>query len=149
MGYHGRHVAAPYGHRQALHGQGRLSHRPSHLALHLLLLDSPDGVVQKVIESLSFNSLNRKKNHNHFHNVFSGNGDGHFSSYFQSALVGNSLNNASMPRDLAFGAVITLRSHHAGSGYLHSHNHLYPEGIGSKQQQESETHTVTCIKKSI
>ena len=42
-----------------------------------------------------------------------------------------------MPRDLAFGAVITLRSHHAGSGYLHSHNHLYPEGIGSKQQQES------------
>jgi len=65
----------------------------------------------------------------------SGNGDGHFSSYFQSALVGNSLNNASMPRDLAFGAVITLRSHHAGSGYLHSHNHLYPEGIGSKQQQ--------------
>ena len=43
-----------------------------------------------------------------------------------------------MPRDLAFGAVITLRSHHAGSGYLHSHNHLYPEGIGSKQQQESD-----------
>ena len=44
-----------------------------------------------------------------------------------------------MPRDLAFGAVITLRSHHAGSGYLHSHNHLYPEGIGSKQQQGSDS----------
>jgi dolichyl-phosphate-mannose-protein mannosyltransferase len=64
-----------------------------------------------------------------------GNGDGHFSSFFQSALVGNALNNASMPRELAFGAVITLRSYKAGSGYLHSHNHLYPEGMGAKQQQ--------------
>ncbi len=40
-----------------------------------------------------------------------------------------------MPREMAFGAVVTLRSHKAGSGYLHSHNHLYPEGVGAKQQQ--------------
>ena len=92
-----------------------------------------------VIENRSSNALNREKMQ-HFRNAFSGNGDGHFSSFFQSALVGNALNNASMPRDLAFGAVISLRSHHAGSGYLHSHNHLYPEGVGSKQQQESDTH---------
>jgi dolichyl-phosphate-mannose--protein O-mannosyl transferase len=30
--------------------------------------------------------------------VFSGNGDGHFSSLFQSALVGNPLHNASCPQ---------------------------------------------------
>lgn len=40
-----------------------------------------------------------------------------------------------MPKDVAYGAVITLRSKKAGIGYLHSHNHLYPEGVGSKQQQ--------------
>ena len=34
---------------------------------------------------------------------FRGNGDGHFSSLFQTALEGNQLHNASMPRDLAYG----------------------------------------------
>ena len=59
---------------------------------------------------------------------FSGNGDGHFSSLFQTALEGNQLHNASMPRDLAYGAVITLKNARVGGGYLHSHFHLYPEG---------------------
>ena len=65
----------------------------------------------------------------------SGNGDGHFSSLFQTALEGNQLHNASMPRDLAYGAVVTLKNARVGGGYLHSHFHLYPEGVGAKQQQ--------------
>jgi len=64
-----------------------------------------------------------------------GNGDGHFSSLFQSALEGNFLHNASMPRDLAYGAMVTLKNARVGGGYLHSHYHLYPEGVGARQQQ--------------
>jgi len=37
--------------------------------------------------------------------------------------------------DVAFGAVITLKNHKTGGGYLHSHWHLYPESVGPKQQQ--------------
>ena len=33
------------------------------------------------------------------------------------------------------GAVITLKNARVGGGYLHSHFHLYPEGVGAKQQQ--------------
>jgi len=65
----------------------------------------------------------------------SGNGDGHFSSLFQSALDGNILHNATMPRELAYGAMITLKNARVGGGYLHSHYHLYPEGVGARQQQ--------------
>ncbi|XP_034938393.1 protein O-mannosyl-transferase 2 [Chelonus insularis] len=65
----------------------------------------------------------------------SGSGDGFYSSEFQSLLQGNSLYNASMPRQLAYGATITLKNHRTGGGYLHSHWHLYPEGIGARQQQ--------------
>lgn len=66
---------------------------------------------------------------------FSGNGDGFYSSAFQSQLIGNSLHNASMPRLVAYGAVVTFKNHRTGGGYLHSHYHLYPEGIGARQQQ--------------
>ncbi|XP_043272755.1 protein O-mannosyl-transferase 2 [Venturia canescens] len=65
----------------------------------------------------------------------SGSGDGFYSSEFQSLLQGNSLHNATMPRQLAYGATITLKNHRTGGGYLHSHWHLYPEGIGARQQQ--------------
>ncbi|XP_019767604.2 protein O-mannosyl-transferase 2 [Dendroctonus ponderosae] len=65
----------------------------------------------------------------------SGNGDGFYSSAFQSQLIGNSLYNASMPHQVAFGAVITLKNQRAGGGYLHSHFHLYPDGMGARQQQ--------------
>ncbi|XP_012275961.1 protein O-mannosyl-transferase 2 isoform X2 [Orussus abietinus] len=65
----------------------------------------------------------------------SGSGDGFYSSEFQSLLEGNSLYNATMPRQLAYGAKITLKNHRTGGGYLHSHWHLYPEGIGARQQQ--------------
>lgn len=50
-------------------------------------------------------------------------------------LEGNSLYNATMPRQLAYGATITLKNHRTGGGYLHSHWHLYPDGIGARQQQ--------------
>lgn len=40
-----------------------------------------------------------------------------------------------MPRHVAYGAVITLKNHKTGGGYLHSHYHLYPEGVGARQQQ--------------
>ncbi|KAK6621591.1 hypothetical protein RUM44_001398 [Polyplax serrata] len=65
----------------------------------------------------------------------SGNGDGFYSSAFQSKLIGNSLYNTSMPMEVAYGAVITLKNHRTGGGYLHSHWHLYPEGVGARQQQ--------------
>lgn len=65
----------------------------------------------------------------------SGNGDGFYSSAFQSRLIGNSLYNATMPRDVAYGSVVTIKNHKTGGGYLHSHFHLYPKGFGAKQQQ--------------
>ncbi|CAG9813205.1 unnamed protein product [Phaedon cochleariae] len=65
----------------------------------------------------------------------SGNGDGFYSSAFQSQLIGNSLHNASMPYQVAYGAVVTMKNHRTGGGYLHSHFHLYPEGVGARQQQ--------------
>lgn len=65
----------------------------------------------------------------------SGNGDGFYSSAFQSRLIGNSLHNASMPRKVAYGAVVTLKNHKTGGGYLHSHYHLYPKEAGARQQQ--------------
>lgn len=65
----------------------------------------------------------------------SGSGDGFYSSAFQSKLIGNSLYNASMPREVAYGAILTLKNRRTGGGYLHSHWHLYPEGVGARQQQ--------------
>ncbi|XP_076017881.1 protein O-mannosyl-transferase 2 isoform X2 [Genypterus blacodes] len=65
----------------------------------------------------------------------SGPGDGFFSSAFQSRLIGNNLHNASMPEYLAYGSTITVKNLRIAGGYLHSHWHLYPEGVGSKQQQ--------------
>lgn len=65
----------------------------------------------------------------------SGSGDGFFSSAFQSQLEGNSLYNASMPQFVAYGSIITLKNVRTGGGYLHSHWHLYPEGVGARQQQ--------------
>lgn len=65
----------------------------------------------------------------------SGNGDGFYSSAFQSQLIGNRLYNVSMPENVAFGSVITLKQRRTGGGYLHSHWHLYPEEHPPRQQQ--------------
>ncbi|XP_059220092.1 protein O-mannosyl-transferase 2 isoform X3 [Stomoxys calcitrans] len=71
----------------------------------------------------------------------SGNGDGFYSSAFQSSLIGNSLHNASMPRYVAYGSIVSIKNHKTGGGYLHSHLHLYPKGSGPRQQQvTSYTH---------
>ena len=64
-----------------------------------------------------------------------GNGDGFYSSSFQSQLIGNSLHNSSWPAHLAYGAEVTIKNNRIGGAYLHSHWHLYPEGIGARQQQ--------------
>ncbi|XP_041353357.1 protein O-mannosyl-transferase 2-like [Gigantopelta aegis] len=65
----------------------------------------------------------------------SGNGDGFYSSAFQSQLVGNKLYNVSMPENIAFGSTISLKQRRTGGAYLHSHWHLYPEEHPPKQQQ--------------
>ena len=66
----------------------------------------------------------------HLHRLSkTGNGDGFYSSEFQARLEGNSLYTASMPRQLAYGAKISLKNHRTGGAYLHSHFHLYPEGL--------------------
>ncbi|XP_015273849.1 PREDICTED: protein O-mannosyl-transferase 2 [Gekko japonicus] len=65
----------------------------------------------------------------------SGPGDGFFSSGFQSRLIGNNLHNVSVPEYLAYGSVVTVKNLRMAGGYLHSHWHLYPEGVGARQQQ--------------
>lgn len=45
------------------------------------------------------------------------------------------ISDASFPPDLAYGSVITVKNLRMAIGYLHSHRHLYPEGIGAFQQQ--------------
>lgn len=74
----------------------------------------------------------------------SGNGDGFYSSAFQSRLIGNSLYNASMPREVAYGSIVTIKNHKTGGGYLHSHFHLYPKGFGARQQQV--TRLISCMQ---
>lgn len=37
--------------------------------------------------------------------------------------------------DLAYGSVVTMKNLRMAGGYLHSHWHLYPEGVGARQQQ--------------
>lgn len=39
--------------------------------------------------------------------------------------------------DLAYGSVVTMKNLRMAGGYLHSHWHLYPEGVGARQQQVS------------
>ena len=41
--------------------------------------------------------------------------------------------------DLAYGSVITVKNLRMAIGYLHSHRHFYPEGVGARQQQVSGT----------
>uniref|UniRef100_A0A452TP63 Dolichyl-phosphate-mannose--protein mannosyltransferase n=1 Tax=Ursus maritimus TaxID=29073 RepID=A0A452TP63_URSMA len=75
-----------------------------------------------------------------------GPGDGFFSSAFQARLSGNNLHNASIPEHLAYGSVITVKNLRMAIGYLHSHRHLYPEGIGARQQQVSEPFVLSVLR---
>ncbi|KAI0210003.1 Protein O-mannosyl-transferase 2 [Lamellibrachia satsuma] len=38
-------------------------------------------------------------------------------------------------QEVAYGSVISLKNYRTGGAYLHSHWHLYPEGVGARQQQ--------------
>ncbi|XP_057315951.1 protein O-mannosyl-transferase 2-like isoform X2 [Hydractinia symbiolongicarpus] len=72
----------------------------------------------------------------HFQSLpYSGPGDGFFSSALQSTLQGNQLYKASLPGELAFGSVITLKNHKTAGALLHSHQHLYPKEHPPEQQQ--------------
>ena len=62
-----------------------------------------------------------------------------YSSLFQTTLEDSSLATVAMPSEVAYGAQITLKNQRVGSGYLHSHPILYPQGVGTVQQQQ-----VTC-----
>ncbi|XP_018085850.1 protein O-mannosyl-transferase 2 isoform X2 [Xenopus laevis] len=95
-----------------------------HLTARVLCLIVLPACLYFLIFAVHFTVLNR-----------SGSGDGFFSSAFQSRLIGNNLHNASMPEHLAYGSTITLKSLRTAAGYLHSHWHLYPEGVGVRQQQ--------------
>ncbi|KAE8586088.1 hypothetical protein XENTR_v10021546 [Xenopus tropicalis] len=95
-----------------------------HLAARVLCLIVLPACFYFLIFAVHFTVLNR-----------SGSGDGFFSSAFQSRLIGNNLHSASMPEHLAYGSTITLKSLRTAAGYLHSHWHLYPEGVGARQQQ--------------
>ena len=65
----------------------------------------------------------------------SGPGDLYYSSRFQTTLQGNPLQNMTGPREVAYGAVIKIKNDIVGGAFLHSHKHLYPEGIGARHQQ--------------
>ncbi|XP_018431173.1 PREDICTED: protein O-mannosyl-transferase 2-like, partial [Nanorana parkeri] len=97
-----------------------------HLAARVLCLIVVPLALYALVFAVHFTVLNK-----------SGPGDGFFSSAFQSRLIGNNLHNASMPEHLAYGSVITLKNMRTATGYLHSHWHLYPEGVGARQQQVS------------
>ncbi|XP_046577574.1 protein O-mannosyl-transferase 2-like [Haliotis rubra] len=95
-----------------------------HLAARALCLIVLPVIGYMIIFAVHFNVLS-----------LSGNGDGFYSSAFQSSLVGNKLYNVSMPENIAYGSSITLKQRRTGGAYLHSHWHLYPEEHPPKQQQ--------------
>eukprot|EP00118_Oscarella_pearsei_P008995 m.49212 g.49212 ORF g.49212 m.49212 type:complete len:704 (+) comp33965_c0_seq3:46-2157(+) len=90
----------------------------------------------------------------HFHILNkSGPGDAFFSSAFQSTLQGNELFNSEVPEYVAYGSRITLKNHRSGGGLLHSHPHIFPEGVGVMQQQvtaysHKDENNVFLVKKA-
>jgi dolichyl-phosphate-mannose-protein mannosyltransferase len=55
----------------------------------------------------------------------SGSDDGHMSSFFQAGLKGSAFEK--IRKYVAFGTSVTVKSNRTGGGYLHSHNHRYPD----------------------
>ena len=67
-----------------------------------------------------------------------GPGDGYYSSLFQSTISGNPMQSLLTPLVINYGSRISLKSaHNMPCGYLHSHQDLYPEGVGAHQQMVS------------
>lgn len=48
--------------------------------------------------------------------------------------------------DLAYGSVVTMKNLRMAGGYLHSHWHLYPEGVGARQQQVGAVVYCLCLQ---
>ena len=96
----------------------------AHFMIRVLLLIILPIVVYSSFFAVHFILLNK-----------SGEGDGFFSSRFQTTLIGNPLHDLTVAKYVAFGSNITLKNHRAGGGLLHSHFHLYPEEVGPQQQQ--------------
>jgi dolichyl-phosphate-mannose-protein mannosyltransferase len=51
--------------------------------------------------------------------------DGHMSSFFQAGLKGGAFEK--IRKYVAYGTSVTVKSSKTGGGYLHSHNHRYPD----------------------
>ena len=69
---------------------------------------------------------------------YAGPGDGYYSSLFQSTIDGNPLERLVTPPIVNYGSRVSLKSaHNMPCGYLHSHQELYPEGVGAHQQMVS------------
>ena len=67
-----------------------------------------------------------------------GPGDGYYSSLFQSTISGNPMQSLVTPLVVNYGSRISLKSaHNMPCGFLHSHQDLYPEGVGAHQQMVS------------
>jgi dolichyl-phosphate-mannose-protein mannosyltransferase len=65
----------------------------------------------------------------------SGPGDGYHSSLFQATFAGSEMSQAVAPAVTSYGERVSLRaSHNMPCGYLHSHQDLYPAGVGARQQ---------------
>jgi len=52
---------------------------------------------------------------------------------------GNYLHSASTPKEVAYGAILSLKNAITSGGYLHSHDHLYPVGVGATQVLNKNT----------
>ncbi|XP_025105908.1 protein O-mannosyl-transferase 2-like isoform X2 [Pomacea canaliculata] len=101
-----------------------MNHLIKHLIARIICLITVPFICYLLFFHIHFKVLNH-----------SGSGDGFFSSAFQSQLIGNKLYNVSMPENVAFGSIITLKQRRIGGAYLHSHPHLYPEDHPPRQQQ--------------
>ena len=73
----------------------------------------------------------------HFHVLYkSGGGDGHYSPRFQSTLEGNFYQDLKINKYVEFGSNVTIKSSSMPCGYLHSHDHFYPEGLSNGLPQQ-------------
>ena len=96
----------------------------AHFMIRVTLLILVPGVVYSSFFAVHFTLLNK-----------SGEGDGFFSSRFQTTLIGNPLHDLTVAKYVAYGSNITLKNSRPAGGLLHSHPHLYPEDVGPHQQQ--------------
>ena len=46
--------------------------------------------------------------------------------------------------DVMYGSIVTIKQYRTGGAYLHSHWHLYPEGVGARQQQVCHVFFIHC-----